>query len=299
MDSISSDLESHPSKAKLFFKRYWYYIVIVLVILAVLIVVLVVVIRKQEKKDEEDDDGGNPGGPVAITEMEELVVDLPVGRHPILVEIFELFRADVNATPPPPNAAKAMGRQIVQRMCQMSKRKPTEEELKEMEGVEKHLHDHHVRPWGWEGQVDQHWTYRFGKFVRNEKTCPALQKITSLVSSLCSAKGEEEGNNSVGGYFYYPQGGCREWHTNKDDWIGWRGYFIYCPKGEDQSSLNVIDPGTNEMHRFGDRSGILRLFRVTRNPVLWHAVTSDTDRYSLGFRLSNECVEALVRVSKE
>lgn len=272
-----------------FFKRYWYYIVIALVILVVLIVVLVVVIRKHDKSPppKTKKDAGN------ITLENELVIDIPVSSSPILSEIFELMKADIDSTPPPPGMKEMMKRPQVTKMFELSKRQPNAKELKEMEQVEDYLHSHGRRPWGKEGDVSEHWNYRFGKYIRKGNTAKNLPRISQLIGQLCSGADDKAGSNSLGGYFYYPPGGCREWHTNKKDWIGWRGYFIYCPDGDNMSDLNVLDPKTHKMTRIPDKSGVLRLFKVTSSPPLWHSVSSSTHRYSLGFRLADKCVDRL------
>lgn len=222
---------------------------------------------------------------------ESLYYDIDVSSHPILKEIYEEFVKDIDATPEPPRVEEAMNTPINKEIYEKSVRQPTLKELDEFEKVEKYLSQHGHRPWKSimpEQDVDPHWKFRFGKYIRNTNKGSRFEKMINLVHQL-------DPNITLGGYFYYPKGGCREWHTNEMDPLGWRGYFVYCPEGDGKSELNILDPKTKKMVRASDKSGIIRLFKVKKgDDRLWHSVTSRTKRYSLGFRLSDQVVDQLM-----
>jgi len=220
-----------------------------------------------------------------------LYYDVDVNSHPILKEVYQEFVKDIDAIPEPPGVQEHMSTPINKEIYEKSVRKPTLEELDDFEKVEQYLAKHHERPWkslSPEQDVDKNWRFRFGKYIRKSETSPRFGKIISLIQQL-------DPSINLGGYFYYPKGGCREWHTNERDQLGWRGYFVYCPEGDNMSELNVLDPKTKEMTRIPDRSGIISLFKVkTGDDRLWHSITSRTKRYSLGFRLPDKVVDQLI-----
>jgi len=92
------------------------------------------------------------------------------------------------------------------------------------------------------------------------------------------------------GYFYYPPGGYREWHTNFDDKPGWRFYYISCPE-DHKSWFNYINPDTQGMTTIPDKNGYWNVFNLkTVDPLnpLWHSIYSDTHRFSLGLHVPDE-----------
>jgi len=117
------------------------------------------------------------------------------------------------------------------------------------------------------------------------------------------------------GDFYYPPGGFKEWHTNKcqqkatkvyvegtDDPAymsstdcrgfkgtgGWRGYLVYAAEDE-RSWMSLLD-GAGRVRSVPDRSGSLNLFFLghTDDDKTWHAIFSETHRWSMGFRIDEE-----------
>ena len=94
------------------------------------------------------------------------------------------------------------------------------------------------------------------------------------------------------GNFYYPPGGCREWHTNRTDMPGWRLYIIKNnPAGS--SFFNIYDEKKQEVVSFPDQAGMVRLFKINPNHPLWHTIVSNGDRWSIGFTMSDRAVKKL------
>ena len=100
------------------------------------------------------------------------------------------------------------------------------------------------------------------------------------------------------GYFFYPGGGCREWHTNQGDQPGWRLYIS-------------TTTGISHFHHWTDgvavaqpeHGPVARLFRVGNGqagePILWHAISAGTpdaagERWSVGFWVSDEQADRLL-----
>ena len=87
----------------------------------------------------------------------------------------------------------------------------------------------------------------------------------------------------VSGHFLYPSGGYMGWHTN---WRvpGWRMYVTYAEKPK-KSCFRYLDPNTGEVATSWDSEWDFRLFRVHNRKPFWHAVYSDTNRFSIGYRI--------------
>jgi hypothetical protein len=85
------------------------------------------------------------------------------------------------------------------------------------------------------------------------------------------------------GHFWYPPGGYMGWHTNSGA-PDWRLYISYAEE-PDKSFFRYRDPDSLEIITEFDRGWAARLFHVTRDRPLWHAVYSDTNRFSLGYRV--------------
>jgi hypothetical protein len=86
------------------------------------------------------------------------------------------------------------------------------------------------------------------------------------------------------GHFWYPPGGFMGWHTNLRT-PGWRLYINYVEE-PGRSFFRYRDPETGRIVTALDRMWNFRLFRITAQQPLWHAVYSDTHRFSLGYKVS-------------
>jgi hypothetical protein len=86
------------------------------------------------------------------------------------------------------------------------------------------------------------------------------------------------------GCFWYPPGGFMGWHTNLRT-PGWRFYISYADE-PGKSFFRYRDPRSGEVITARDSRWNFRLFRITRQAPLWHAVCSDTQRFSIGYKIT-------------
>lgn len=85
------------------------------------------------------------------------------------------------------------------------------------------------------------------------------------------------------GHFWYPPGGFMSWHTNVRT-PGWRLYINYCEEAG-KSFFRYRDPETGRVHTSWDDIWNFRLFKIDPNRLFWHSVYSETNRFSLGYRI--------------
>ena len=85
------------------------------------------------------------------------------------------------------------------------------------------------------------------------------------------------------GHFWYPRGCYMGWHTNLRT-PGWRCYISIADE-PGRSFFRYRDPRDGSIVTSWDRSWNIRLFHITPTEPLWHAVYSDTNRFSLGYKL--------------
>ena len=83
------------------------------------------------------------------------------------------------------------------------------------------------------------------------------------------------------GDFWYPPGSCMGWHTNS----GAPGLRIYlsCADAAGRSFFRYRHPDTGEIITSWDGLRNVRAFRIEPRRDLWHAVYSETNRFSLGY----------------
>ena len=105
------------------------------------------------------------------------------------------------------------------------------------------------------------------------------QIIKERIQELFRDSKKLEVRNS--GHFWYPPGGYMGWHTNQRG-PGWRLY-INLAEEPNKSYFRYRDPGTGEIITAMDRRWNFRLFRIDRKHPLWHAIYSDTNRFSIGY----------------
>jgi hypothetical protein len=95
--------------------------------------------------------------------------------------------------------------------------------------------------------------------------------------------GDEEAIE-VSGHFWYPRGGYMGWHTNLRK-PGWRFYVQYA-EDPGKSFFRYRDPWTRGIVTRVDKQWNLCLFEIRPDAPLWHAVYSDTNRHSFGYRIT-------------
>lgn len=85
------------------------------------------------------------------------------------------------------------------------------------------------------------------------------------------------------GHFWYLPGSHMAWHTNNKA-PGWRVYLTHATEAG-RSFFRYRDPTTGEIVTTLDNRWDLRIFRVDPAQSLWHAVYSETDRFSFGYAI--------------
>ena len=99
---------------------------------------------------------------------------------------------------------------------------------------------------------------------------------------------------TTSGFFLYPPKGYMGWHTNAPN-PGWRLYINYADEpGKSFIRYRDLEGG---IHTLWDKQVNVRLFRVETARPLWHAIYSDTYRFSIGYRIRLEpsLLERLLR----
>jgi hypothetical protein len=83
------------------------------------------------------------------------------------------------------------------------------------------------------------------------------------------------------GHFWYPRGGYMGWHTN-GRFPGWRFYVTHAEE-PGKAFFRYRHPETQEIHTSYDDGWGMRMFYVDPVRPFWHAVYSDTNRFSFGY----------------
>lgn len=88
------------------------------------------------------------------------------------------------------------------------------------------------------------------------------------------------------GHFWYPPGAFMGWHTNHLT----PGFRLYISHAEDpgRSFFRYRRPDSGEILTAEDDRWNVRLFRVGADRKLWHAIHSQTHRFSLGYLIRRE-----------
>ena len=127
------------------------------------------------------------------------------------------------------------------------------------------------------------------------KTNPSIQGL-SAIKILQKMLNIPSYIPHIRGIFYYPpNNGYREWHTNYLDTNSYRCYIIY-KKGNNKSGTNfMVDKDT--METFYDLDDVtINIFKLTPNePKLWHSIFSENERFSVGFALTDDEAELLYK----
>jgi hypothetical protein len=108
------------------------------------------------------------------------------------------------------------------------------------------------------------------------------ERVLALVPDLFA--GPEDLSVRVSGHFLYPPGSFMGWHTNSRV-PGWRLYLNHAEE-PDRSFLRYRDPDSGAIVTSWDRVFCCRLFRIDPSRPLWHAIRSETFRYSLGYNVT-------------
>lgn len=102
---------------------------------------------------------------------------------------------------------------------------------------------------------------------------------------------------SPAGHWWYPPGTCFGWHTNRD-YPGWRLYLTHAEE-PGRSFFRYRHPESGAVVTSPDATWHLRLFEVSSTRPFWHAIYSDTHRFSIGWQVRPRSATALLRAALE
>ncbi len=127
---------------------------------------------------------------------------------------------------------------------------------------------------------------RYAGAVFGEELAAAREKVDQVVVRKMRELFEEGAGLEIrgSGFFLYPPQGYMGWHTNWQN-PGWRLYVNYAVE-PGKSFFRYRDADTGKIVTSLDREFNFRLFRASEDQPFWHAVYSDTYRYSLGFKIT-------------
>jgi len=111
------------------------------------------------------------------------------------------------------------------------------------------------------------------------------RRVDALVAARLQGLFKDGRHLSVfsSGRFWYPPEAYMGWHTNLRT-PGWRVYFNYAEE-PGKSFFRYRDPETGTVVTSWDKVWNFRMFRITTEQPLWHAIYSETNRFSLGYRI--------------
>lgn len=121
--------------------------------------------------------------------------------------------------------------------------------------------------------------------VPNSEVDRLRRLVDKAVSEKVKQSFKSQGNLAVSnsGHFWYPPGAYMAWHTNSGA-PGWRMYISHAEE-PGKSFFRYRDPDTHEIITSMDDEWNVRLFEIRSDKLLWHAVYSDTNRFSLGYMI--------------
>ncbi len=131
--------------------------------------------------------------------------------------------------------------------------------------------------------------FNFGSIqqsVMDREVAAARQRVDRIVAQKVRRLFREGRKLSIvkSGHFWYPPGGFMGWHTNERS-PGWRLYINYADE-PGKSFFRYRDPATGAIVTKSDRRWNVRLFKISSVDPLWHAVYSQTNRFSLGYYIT-------------
>jgi len=128
-------------------------------------------------------------------------------------------------------------------------------------------------------------TARHPDALRGRETMEARARVDAWLSERLPElfRGGEQMRLTNAGFFLYPPGGYMGWHTNAKV-PGWR-VMLSAVDEPGRSFFRYRDPCTGELHTSTDGAFNLRLNRLQSEPPVWHAVYSETYRFSLVYAL--------------
>lgn len=128
-------------------------------------------------------------------------------------------------------------------------------------------------------------THQVDDAIDSEVIAEIRQQLDDEMTGILRAAfpGGNRMRTAVSGHFWYPRGSHMAWHTNNRA-PGWRAYLTHSSE-PGRSFFRYRDPSSGEIVTSLDNEWDLRVFRVDPAAPFWHAVYSDTDRFSFGYIL--------------
>ena len=131
--------------------------------------------------------------------------------------------------------------------------------------------------------------FNFGKVqgaVLNQDVVELRRRVDQIVAAKLRAlfRNGRPLQITNSGHFWYPPGGYMSWHTNLRT-PGWRLYINYVDE-PGKSFFRYRHPDTGEITTATDRTWNFRLFKITPQRPLWHAIYSETNRFSIGYKVT-------------
>jgi hypothetical protein len=127
------------------------------------------------------------------------------------------------------------------------------------------------------------------RHIEDSVSSGEVKRLRKLVDEAVSDKIKEsfESRENLAvvdsGHFWYPPGAYMAWHTNSGA-PGWRMYINHAEE-PGKSFFRYRDPDTHEIITSKDNEWNVRIFEIRSDKLLWHAVYSDTNRFSLGYMI--------------
>lgn len=146
----------------------------------------------------------------------------------------------------------------------------------------------------------QNYMVRYGCY-RREITESVARLATENISKLMrrlGLKNRLERLTDSRGSTYMPAGGFMEYHSNQNHYGGWRLYMHYLPESsekEGKSWFAYRHPFDGTYRRISDSNTSANMFRIRKPPkrLLWHAIFTDTPRFSWGIWIPPELAQHL------
>lgn len=118
--------------------------------------------------------------------------------------------------------------------------------------------------------------------IHSEPVARARRRLDALVAArLGEHFGRADLEVTDSGHFLYPPASYMGWHTNS----GAPGWRLYVTRADEpgRSFFRYREPVGERIVTVPDDAWNFRLFRITADAPLWHAIHSETHRFSFGY----------------
>jgi hypothetical protein len=134
----------------------------------------------------------------------------------------------------------------------------------------------------------------FQKHVSEELEKFAETKIDELMKRLGLSNRLNHKADNRGSTYMPPGVGFMEMHSNRNHFAGWRLYMHHLPDNGN-SWFSYRHPYDGSYRKIYDENERMNMFRIRKPPdnVMWHAIFSDTHRFSWGLWIPPELAQHL------